>query len=57
MLLTGLTSLARVTVWGHDTATAPYPVRLADLVAEERQRRADFQGRLAQAREEDPSRS
>jgi bifunctional DNase/RNase len=31
-----------------------YPARLADLVAEERQRRADFQGRLAQAREEEP---
>jgi uncharacterized protein len=28
-----------------------YPARRADLVAEERQRRADFQARLAQARE------
>jgi hypothetical protein len=33
-----------------------YPARLADLVAEERQRRADFLLRLAQAQEEDPSR-
>ena len=29
-----------------------YPARLADLVAEERQRRADFQARLAQAQQE-----
>ena len=29
-----------------------YPARLADLAAEERQRRADFQVRLAQARED-----
>ena len=29
-----------------------YPARLADLVAEERQRRADFQACLAQAQEE-----
>jgi hypothetical protein len=29
-----------------------YPARLTDLVAEERQRRADFQARLAQAQEE-----
>jgi uncharacterized protein len=29
-----------------------YPARLADLVAEERQRRADLQGHLAQAQEE-----
>ena len=28
-----------------------YPARLADLAAEERQRRADFQARLAQAQE------
>jgi len=28
-----------------------YPARLADLVAEERQRRADFQAHLAQAQE------
>ena len=34
-----------------------YPARLADLVTEERQRRADFQARLTQAQEEDPSRS
>ena len=34
-----------------------YPARLADLAAEERQRRADFQAHLAQAQEEDPSRS
>jgi hypothetical protein len=28
-----------------------YPARLADLAAEERQRRADFQARLAQVHE------
>jgi len=31
-----------------------YPARLADLVAEERQRRADFQAHVAQAQEEEP---
>ena len=31
-----------------------YPARLADLVAEERRRRADFQASLAQLRQEEP---
>jgi uncharacterized protein len=34
-----------------------YPARLADLAAEERQRRADFQAHLAQAQQEKPGSS